>query len=137
MGTITLSNTVAALAPGKFAETWTVGGAISGYWVVGSAEIPRTPNINMIMETTLARTGRSINFLIMGSFYLNTLFNPLAMLSNSTGWAIIGVWSRSVPTPLATILSPGAMPLSTTIILPTLSRTFMARVVAKVSPCTL
>src|SRR5690554_292277 len=70
MGTITLSSTVAAFAPGKFAVTWTVGGAISGYWVVGSAEIPKTPNINMIMESTLDRTGRSINFLIIGDYLL-------------------------------------------------------------------
>src|SRR5690554_3705665 len=70
IGTITLSKTVAALAPGKFAETCTVGGAISGYWVVGREEIPKTPNINMIMETTLDRTGRSINFLIIGNYLL-------------------------------------------------------------------
>ena len=27
--------TVRALAPGKNAETWTVGGVISGYWATG------------------------------------------------------------------------------------------------------
>src|SRR5690606_32641961 len=137
MGTITLSRTVAALAPGKLAETWTVGGAISGYWVVGREVIPKMPNINMIMETTLDRTGRSINFLIMVPFYLNTFSNRLATLSKSTGCAIIGVISLNLPTPLATILSPGAMPSFTTIILFTLSKIVMELEIAVVSPCTL
>src|SRR5690554_263366 len=87
IGITTLSKTVAAFAPGKVARTWTVGGAISGYCVVGSVAIPNTPKIKMMMETTLERTGRSINFLIMDSVYLNTLFNPFTMLSNTTGWA--------------------------------------------------
>src|SRR5690606_26209605 len=60
MGMITDSRTVSALAPGKLAETCTVGGAISGYWVTGRVERPRTPRINITMETTVDNTGLSI-----------------------------------------------------------------------------
>src|SRR5699024_12635978 len=63
MGIITLFRTVSALAPGKVAVTLTVGGAISGYWVIGNEVIPKIPSMTIRMEMTVDKTGLSINFL--------------------------------------------------------------------------
>ena len=42
-------------------ETLTVGGAMSGYWEIGSESNPNTPNITITMEITVDSTGRLIN----------------------------------------------------------------------------
>src|ERR1700761_4592301 len=56
-GTMTLCSTTWALAPLYVAETWTVGGEMSGYWATGSFVIPNTPSRTMITEMTVLRTG--------------------------------------------------------------------------------
>ena len=60
-GITTLLSTVWALAPVYVAETETVGGAMSGYCVIGSETKPITPKITMIIEITVDNTGRLIN----------------------------------------------------------------------------
>jgi hypothetical protein len=42
------------------ALTFTVGGAISGYWEIGSVRIETTPARMVMIERTVAKTGLSI-----------------------------------------------------------------------------
>src|SRR5262245_59526882 len=60
MGVATVSATVRALAPGYVAVTWTVGGATSGYWAMGSLSRATPPTITMTTERTEAKIGRSM-----------------------------------------------------------------------------
>src|SRR5262249_20379508 len=52
--------TVLALAPGKTADTCTVGGVMSGYWATGRPTTLTTPAIVMTIDSTLAKIGRSM-----------------------------------------------------------------------------
>src|SRR5690606_23391075 len=100
IGMMTLARMVSALAPGELADTWTVGGAISGYWVTGSVAKPKTPNNNRIMDITVESTGLSMNvFSIV--FYLNTGLKELVMLSKLVGRGIIWMPGLTLPSPLA------------------------------------
>jgi len=42
------------------ALTMTVGGTISGYWAIGRAKIAKVPTMTKTMESTEAKTGRSM-----------------------------------------------------------------------------
>jgi hypothetical protein len=64
-GTITLVNTTSALAPEYAADTTTVGGAISGYWVIGSSMSPIIPKITNMTDITVDNTGLSMNVFII------------------------------------------------------------------------
>ena len=60
-GAITEFNTVDALAPVYVALTDTVGGAMSGYCVIGSVANPIAPRITIKMGITVDSTGRLMN----------------------------------------------------------------------------
>ena len=60
-GAMTEFNTVDALAPVYVALTDTVGGAMSGYWVIGNVANPIAPRMTIKMEITVDSTGRLIN----------------------------------------------------------------------------
>src|SRR5215813_6957623 len=53
-GIRTESTRTLALAPGYAMETYTVGGAMLGYWAIGSVLIPSTPRNRRMMEITIA-----------------------------------------------------------------------------------
>ncbi len=59
IGEATVSETTSAAAPAKMAVTWTVGGAISGNSVIGNARNEMTPTSVRMIESTLAKIGRS------------------------------------------------------------------------------
>src|SRR5688572_4626337 len=59
-GAATVCSSVAAEAPGYTARTVTTGGAISGYWAIGSTRIAARPAITMKIESTAAKIGRSM-----------------------------------------------------------------------------
>ena len=42
------------------ADTWTTGGATSGYWAIGKRKYATTPRITITMESTVAKIGRSM-----------------------------------------------------------------------------
>src|SRR5262249_5478060 len=58
MGAATVSATTWALAPGYDAATSTVGGAISGYWAMGSVNRAMPPPRTMTIDNTEAKIGR-------------------------------------------------------------------------------
>jgi hypothetical protein len=60
-GVATERATTSALAPGYDAVTTTLGGAISGNKVTGKVYKDIAPSNNNIIETTVDKTGRSIN----------------------------------------------------------------------------
>jgi hypothetical protein len=53
--------TTSELAPGYVAVTCTVGGAMSGNRVTGKVNRDSNPNNKMIIETTVDKTGLSMN----------------------------------------------------------------------------
>src|SRR5262249_60670937 len=57
-GAATVSATTLALAPGYDADTSTVGGAISGYWAMGSVNRAMVPARVMTIDSTEAKIGR-------------------------------------------------------------------------------
>src|SRR5262249_39586084 len=57
-GAATVSATTWALAPGYDAATSTVGGAISGYWAIGSVNRAMPPPSTMTIDSTEAKIGR-------------------------------------------------------------------------------
>src|SRR5262245_47432532 len=59
IGVATVWAITSADAPAKLAFTTTVGGAISGYSVIGRARSEMYPISVMIIEMTLAKIGRS------------------------------------------------------------------------------
>src|SRR5216684_6457637 len=59
IGDATVLETTSADAPGKVAFTTTVGGAISGYSVMGSARYEMAPTRVRMIAMTLAKIGRS------------------------------------------------------------------------------
>src|ERR1700726_111024 len=60
IGVATVCETTAADAPAKVAVTSTVGGAISGYSLIGSARNDMAPTSVMMIAMTAANIGRSI-----------------------------------------------------------------------------
>src|SRR5580698_1518773 len=60
IGVTTVAATTSALAPGYWPVTLITGGAISGYWAIGSRENDTPPRITNTMETTAAKIGRSM-----------------------------------------------------------------------------
>src|SRR6478735_12797942 len=60
-GVVTVCSTVCASAPVKLPVICTVGGVISGYWLMGRFMIDNTPNNTITIEITIAVTGRLIN----------------------------------------------------------------------------
>src|SRR3954464_14727039 len=60
IGAATVSATVSELAPGKIADTSTVGGVISGYCAIGSVQTAMPPAKVITIESTEAKIGRSI-----------------------------------------------------------------------------
>ena len=60
-GAITLFSTVCASAPVYVVLTRTVGGAMSGYWVIGIDISPSAPKMTITMEITVESTGRFMN----------------------------------------------------------------------------
>src|SRR3954466_11287861 len=67
-GVATARATTSALAPGYSAVTCTLGGAISGNRVTGSVNNDSPPNKSSMIDTTVDRTGLSINLFNMGIF---------------------------------------------------------------------
>ena len=59
-GVATVSERTLALAPGKTALTWTLGGAISGYWAIGRLSSATLPTSTIKIEITDAKIGRSM-----------------------------------------------------------------------------
>src|SRR5208282_2444230 len=59
-GVTTVDATTSALAPGYCPVTLTSGGAISGYWAIGSRQNDTAPRITKTIEITAAKIGRSI-----------------------------------------------------------------------------
>jgi hypothetical protein len=59
-GATTVEATTSALAPGYWPVTLTTGGAISGYWAIGSRPTATAPRITNTIEMTAAKIGRSI-----------------------------------------------------------------------------
>src|SRR5689334_10353397 len=69
IGVATALATTSAFAPGYDAVTCTVGGAISGKSVIGKTNNDNRPNNVMMMETTVDKTGLSMNlFSIQSEF---------------------------------------------------------------------
>src|SRR5579864_7802463 len=60
IGVTTVDATVSALAPGYWPVTLTMGGAILGYWAIGSRKNDTPPRITMMIEITAAKIGRSM-----------------------------------------------------------------------------
>src|SRR5512142_144746 len=60
IGDATVCSTVVADAPGYTAWTVTTGGAISGYWAIGSARIDARPAMMKNVAMTAAKIGRSM-----------------------------------------------------------------------------
>ena len=56
-GAITEFKTAVELAPVYEARTDTVGGAMSGYWVIGKVVRPMIPKMTIKIEITVERTG--------------------------------------------------------------------------------
>src|SRR3569623_588905 len=91
----------------KVAVMEMVGGEISGYWAIGKIDADTNPASTMMMASTLAKMGRSMKNLDMGSFL------PLV-----AGWA--GAWASSyclagaapglAAPPWAPLAPPGAAP---------------------------
>ena len=69
-GAITELSTACALAPLYVVDTWMVGGAMSGYWVIGIDTRPMIPSSTMNIEITVDSTGRLIN---LSSFICQSL----------------------------------------------------------------
>ncbi len=59
-GVATVWAMVSGLAPGKTARTCTVGGTTSGYSLMGSTCIASSPATVMMMDSTVAKIGRSM-----------------------------------------------------------------------------
>src|SRR5947209_10695492 len=59
-GVTTVAATTSALAPGYWPVTLITGGAISGYWAIGSRPKETTPRITKTRDTTAAKIGRSM-----------------------------------------------------------------------------
>src|ERR1700742_2057025 len=59
-GATTVSATMSALAPGYWPVTRTTGGAISGYWAIGSRGSATAPTISSTTDKTAAKIGRSM-----------------------------------------------------------------------------
>src|SRR5277367_5742150 len=59
-GVTTVDATTSALAPGYCPVTLISGGAISGYWAIGSRENDTAPRITKTIEITAAKIGRSM-----------------------------------------------------------------------------
>ena len=60
IGVTTVAATTSALAPGYWPVTVMVGGAISGYCAIGRRTNATPPRITKMIETTLAKIGRSM-----------------------------------------------------------------------------
>jgi len=65
MTEVTVSCKISAEAPAYVAVTEIEGGAMLGYWATGNLVIARAPISTMRMETTQAKTGRSMKNLAM------------------------------------------------------------------------
>src|ERR1700722_18968585 len=65
MTCVTVSSSVFAEAPGYVAVTEMLGGAILGYCATGRLLIDNTPSTIRMMATTQAKTGRSMQNLLM------------------------------------------------------------------------
>src|SRR3984893_4616650 len=59
-GATTVAATTSALAPGYWPLTLTTGGAISGYWAIGSLPTATAPTMTKTIEITAAKIGRSM-----------------------------------------------------------------------------
>jgi len=108
IGVATALATTSAFAPGYDAVTCTVGGAISGKSVIGRTNKDNNPNNVTMMETTVDKTGLSINlFSIQYEFsWLRNLpfefsYNGFALRRLSidifSGWMITPSCNRSRP----------------------------------------
>jgi hypothetical protein len=70
-GVATALATTSAVAPGYDAVTCTVGGAMSGNNVIGKENNDINPSKRSMIDTTVDKTGLSINLFIMSlSLYL-------------------------------------------------------------------
>ena len=60
IGATTVEATTSALAPGYWPDTLMIGGAISGYWAIGSRKNATAPRMMIKIEITPEKIGRSI-----------------------------------------------------------------------------
>src|SRR5215475_435575 len=60
IGATTVEAMTSALAPGYWPVTLMIGGAISGYWAIGSRTKATAPRITNTIESTDAKIGRSM-----------------------------------------------------------------------------
>ena len=95
-GAITLFNTVWALAPLYEVDTRTVGGAISGYCVIGILIRPMTPRMTITMEITVDSTGLLINlsnFIVLVVLFVDFYFTSVRRFGRLScdGWLPTGL----------------------------------------------
>src|SRR5689334_14957309 len=58
MGVVTVRETLRASAPVYVVVTWTCGGAIGGYWAIGSRDAQMPPMSSISTAVTVAKIGR-------------------------------------------------------------------------------
>src|SRR5258706_5013173 len=84
-GVATALATTSAFAPGYDAVTCTVGGAMSGNKVIGKVNNDINPNKRIMIDTTVDKTGLSINLFIMRLIYVR--FKKISLIK----WNYIGL----------------------------------------------
>ena len=93
MGAATVLVNVSALAPGNVAVISTVGGAICGYWAMGSCSAATSPANTMMMDSTDAKIGRVMKNLVVEI--------PVYVCVPEPGWegaagdASLGAWGAT------------------------------------------
>src|SRR3569623_3526247 len=85
----------------------TVGGEISGYWAIGRIDADTNPASTMMMASTLAKMGRSMKNLDLGSFL------PLVAGwdgARASSYCLDGAAPGLAAPPWAPLAPPGAAP---------------------------
>src|SRR5215467_2903199 len=102
IGAATVSRNVIALAPGKNAVTFTVGGVTSGYWATGSVQTATPPASVITTEITVAKIGRSMkNRDSMSEFHVSGWLDRVRARRLS-----VRVWMLAVQAPQPPVDAP-------------------------------
>src|SRR5262245_57195199 len=100
IGDATVSAITSAEAPAKLAFTTTVGGAMFGYSVIGSARYEMTPTSVMRIEITPAKIGRSTQKWENRMTAASRGLTRCRRLRRRLGLAVLGLDLTSRPRPL-------------------------------------
>ncbi|MNY67530.1 hypothetical protein D3C86_2051360 [compost metagenome] len=74
--------------------TSTAGGAMSGYWEIGSENKPNKPSMTMIIDITVDNTGLSINFFnIIVQYFVSILL----YFFSATGFILVPSCKAPMP----------------------------------------